>query len=312
MVETHLDVFETVETFPNRPAGQRYEALVGLDEVKQRLLTEARLLLNPTLLEDWSRRHHHQVLPVVEAFRERAPLFVFAGDVGTGKTALAETFGHPLAKAENITVKLMRLSLNARGGGRVGEMTSLISRAFHEVSDAVVRPRQSEKPSAAVILLIDEADALAQSRELAQMHHEDRAGVNALIRGVDHLKADRLPVIVVMCTNRPGAIDPAVQRRAAAIFNFGRPSEEQRAEVLKRAFGGTGISVPDLARLVELTGPTNGRDYGYTYSDLTMRLIPAAVIDAFPDAPLCAARMAEVITKNPPTAPFKPFKENRQ
>jgi hypothetical protein len=30
---------------------------------------------------------------------------------------------------------------------------------------------------------VDEGDALAQSRDLAQMHHEDRAGVNALIRG---------------------------------------------------------------------------------------------------------------------------------
>ena len=33
----------------------------------------------------------------------------------------------------------------------------------------------------AVILLVDEADALAQSREAAQMHHEDRAGVNAFL-----------------------------------------------------------------------------------------------------------------------------------
>ena len=305
MVDTKLDVFETVETFPNRLAGQRYDALVGLDEVKHRLLTEARLLLNPTLLEQWSMRHHRQVLPVVEAFRERAPLFVFGGDVGTGKTALAETFGQALAKAEHIPVTLMRLSLNARGSGRVGEMTSLLSQAFREVGEAIVRPRNSEKPASAVILLIDEADALAQSRELAQMHHEDRAGVNALIRGVDHLKADRLPVLVVMCTNRPSAIDPAIHRRAAAVFDFGRPSNEQRAEVLRKAFGGMDLAAHDLARLVELTGPTKGRSYGYTYSDLTMRLIPAAVIDAFPDTPLRVTRMAEIIAQNPPTAPFK-------
>lgn len=305
MVDTGLDVFETIEVFPNRLAGQRYDALVGLDDVKHRLLTEARLLLDPKILEAWSTRLHGKVLPVVGAFRERAPLFVFAGDVGTGKTALAETFGHALAKAEGIEVTLMRLSLNARGSGRVGEMTSLIARAFREVGDAAVRPRDSEKPSSAVVLLVDEADALAQSRELAQMHHEDRAGVNALIRGVDHLKADRLPVLVVMCTNRPSAVDPAIQRRAAAIFTFGRPNDEQRAAVLRGALGGADISAPDLARIVELTGPTQGRDYGYTYSDLTMRLIPAAVIDAFPDEPLRAARIADLVARNPPTAPFK-------
>ena len=56
--------------------------------------------------------------------------------------------------------------------------------------------------------MIDEADALAQSRELGQMHHEDRAGVNALIRGLDQLAADRGRVLVVMCTNRIESLGP--------------------------------------------------------------------------------------------------------
>jgi len=79
------DVFERVEKFPNPAAGERYDRLVGLDDTKARLLKEARLLLNPDLLETWSKKHHGgAVLPVVQAFRERTPLFVFAGDVGTG------------------------------------------------------------------------------------------------------------------------------------------------------------------------------------------------------------------------------------
>ena len=49
---------------------------------------------------------------------------------------------------------------------------------------------------------------MAQSRELGQMHHEDRAGVNALIRGVDYL---------VMCTNRLEALDHAVPIRRRKI-----------------------------------------------------------------------------------------------
>lgn len=79
-----------------------------------------------------------------------------------------------------------------------------------------------------VILLVDEADALAQSRELAQMHHEDRAGVNALIRGIDGLRDDRLPVLTILCTNRPEALDPAIIRRAAALLPFARPNDDQR------------------------------------------------------------------------------------
>jgi len=241
---------------------------------------------------------------VVQAFRERTPLFVFAGDVGTGKTALAETFGHELARAERISVTLMPLSLNARGTGRVGEMTSLIASAFRTVEERVAGQRGTKRPTTAVILLIDEADALAQSREAAQMHHEDRAGVNALIRGVDRVSTEGPPVITVMCTNRKSAIDPAVQRRAAQIFEFGRPNDEQRQAVLKRAFDGAGLTARDLAALVRLTGPLDERPYGYTYSDLTMRLIPGVVIDAFPDAPLRPERIAELVATHPPTAPF--------
>ena len=65
------------------------------------------------------------------------------------------------------------------------------------------------------------------------MHHEDRAGVNALIRGVDDLATGNLPAIVVMCTNRLEALDPAVRRRAAVTFAFSRPNEAQRAAFLK-------------------------------------------------------------------------------
>lgn len=297
------DVFERVDKLPDPVAGERYDGLVGLDRVKERLLKEASILLKPALLERWSSQHHGGVLPVVRAFGERVPLFLFAGDVGTGKTTLAETFGHPLAKAERLKVNLMRLSLNARGTGRVGEMTALISKAFEVVEDRVSGQRGSKSPSSAVVLLIDEADALAQSREMAQMHHEDRAGVNALIRGIDRVSAEGLPVITVMCTNRGDAIDPAVRRRAVT-FDFKRPNDEQRTVILKRAFEGTGMQDADIRGLVKLTGPANGRGYGYTYSDLTTRLIPAAVLDAFPDQPIRGERVAEIVAETPPTAPF--------
>ena len=65
------------------------------------------------------------------------------------------------------------------------------------------------------------------------MHHEDRAGVNAFIRGVDRLAEKRLPAAVILCTNRLSAIDPAVQRRAADIFEFRRPNDAQRRAVLE-------------------------------------------------------------------------------
>ena len=233
MSESKIGIFEEVREFPDPAAARRFAGLVGLDDMKDRLLKEARLLLDPESLTAWSNKYHCQKTRLLEFFRDRPPLFIFAGDVGTGKTALAETFGDAVAREADIRITLYALSLTARGKGAVGEMTNLLSEAFTEVRQAAKRSSgRGGKHSSGIVLLIDEADALAQSRELAQMHHEDRAGVNALIRGVDDLATGNLPAIVVMCTNRLDALDPAVRRRAAATFTFTRPNDATATGVL--------------------------------------------------------------------------------
>src|SRR6202000_905474 len=110
-----------------------------------------------------------------------------------------------------------------------------------------------ETEKTALIFFIDEADALAQSRESAQMHHEDKAGVNALIRGIDSIATSKLPVLMEMCTNRLSARDRAVRRRAASVFEFDRPGDEQRMVLLTKALEDTGFSNKELAALVQLT-----------------------------------------------------------
>ena len=42
------------------------------------------------------------------------------------------------------------------------------------------------------------------------------------------------------------------------------------------------MTEPEIAELARLTGDADGLGYGYTYSDLTTRLIPNAVLDALP------------------------------
>jgi SpoVK/Ycf46/Vps4 family AAA+-type ATPase len=298
------DLFEAILEYPDDDAHRRHADLVGLDAVKTRLVKETMIRLAPRQLTEWSRRHHGgTVLPAVTALLDRPPVFILAGDVGTGKTALAETFGDPLARIIGIPVFAYRLSLAARGTGLVGEITTLVRGAFAIVAAEAGRARSTGKARSAFVLVIDEADALAQSREHGQMHHEDRAGVNALIRGIDDLARDRLPAVVVLCTNRLDAIDPAVQRRSAEPFLFTRPDAAQREAVIRNYTLGTSITDADLTDLVKLTGPTNGTP-GFTYSDITQRLVPTALLNAFPDAPLTGAGLLAAARETRPTPPF--------
>jgi len=261
---------------------------------------------DPESLAAWSTRYHRQKIQLIDFFRDRPPLFIFAGDVGTGKTALAETFGDAVARDADMRVTLYALSLNARGTGAVGEMTTLLSKAFAEVKQAAKRGSgRGGRHSSGVVLLIDEADALAQSRELAQMHHEDRAGVNALIRGVDDIATGNLPAIVVMCTNRLDALDPAIRRRAAVTFTFSRPNDEQRAALLTPVLQELDFTAHQVHSVVAATGATGGRHYGYTYSDLAQRLLPGLLLAAYPDRAITFEIAKGVIDAHPPTPPFQ-------
>jgi AAA+ superfamily predicted ATPase len=161
-----------------------------------------------------------------------------------------------------------------------------------------------ESRERAVILLVDEADALAQSRETANMHHEDVSGVNAFIRGLDRLANGRLPAAVIMCTNRYEALDPAVKRRAADILTFKRPGEEGRRELLMPTLEGLGFSGEQIDAIVAATGPRNGQP-GFTYSDLTQRLIPGIVLDAYPDRAIEPERAVKIAQDMEATPAFQ-------
>lgn len=301
------ELFERRISYPDFEPQGRLARLVGLNEQKSRLTKILGLLVNPHSLETWANRHHPDAHTLLDTVLRRPPLVVLAGDVGSGKTELAETIGDAVARQEGIDITLFPLSLSTRGQGRVGEMTQLLSAAFdYTVSEAARLKSGNGKARGAVILLVDEADALAQSREAAQMHHEDRAGVNAFIRGIDRIANAKLPAAVIMCTNRLSALDPAVRRRAADVLSFGRPNDEQRRFVLSSRLEPLGFTRQQIEVLVDVTGPQRGaREHGFTFSDLTQRLLPAIVLDAYPSQPVSAARAAEIARGIAPTPPFR-------
>lgn len=300
------ELFEARITYPDFEPKERLARLVGLDDQKARLAKILGLLVNPKGLEAWATKFHPGCETLLNAVLRRPPLVVLAGDVGSGKTELAETIGDAVARNENIDITLLPLSLSTRGQGRVGEMTQLLSSAFdYTVGEAQKLKTSSGRARGALILLVDEADALAQSRESAQMHHEDRAGVNAFIRGIDRIANNQLPAAVIMCTNRLNALDPAIRRRAADVLTFSRPSEEQRRYILAQHLEGFGLSSADIDSLVQATGPQGNQPFGFTFSDITQRLIPSIILDAYPAVRVSGASALEIATNLRPTPPFQ-------
>lgn len=304
------DLFEPALIYPDPSAADRLTNLVGLDEHKDRLRKMLTLLVVPEALQDWAEKFHSGASSLVNTILARPPLVILAGDVGCGKTVLAESIGDSVAREHEISITLFPLSLSARGKGAVGEMTRLLSAAFDQVYTEATKlaDTQSRRSRGAVILLIDEADALAQSRESAQMHHEDRAGVNALIRGVDRLANARLPVAIIMCTNRPEALDPAVQRRAADILEFRRPNRKERQEVLAGPLRELGLGDADIEEIVNATGTADAGHStshgGFTFSDLTQRLLPTIVLNAFPSRSVEAKAALKIANDMRPTRPL--------
>lgn len=273
--------FELEQVYPDEHARMWYERLKGLDDHKSRLLLELEMILFPDRVEAWSRRRHqNQVLEICRLQRNRIPLIILEGDVGTGKTALSETVGDALARraGAKTRVHLLKINTQIRGTGQVGEMSDLIAQAF-----AAVEARAKELRGEPVLLLIDEADALAARRDEGQMHHEDKAGLNTVLQRLDNLRLLQIPVAVLFITNRPDALDPAVQRRAALSLKFERPDDEARAEIIRSSVPELKLTTAQINELVSLTGDKDKKNNGirFTASDITDRLLAGAFRQAY-------------------------------
>jgi AAA+ superfamily predicted ATPase len=106
-----------------------------------------------------------------------------------------------------------------------------------------------------------------------QAHHEDRAGVNVLIKQINQLAAGTVPIALIMITNRADVLDPAVIRRAALRLNFQRPNDKARLAVFRRVLEGTNATDSQIHELVKLTA----HNPPFTFSDLTDRIARLAL-----------------------------------
>ena len=272
-------IFDSETVAPDAELRRREQTLVGFARRYSRVHDQLALLLNTNHLAAWSKKYHGSHIAIIDRVADQYPLVIFYGDVGTGKTAIAECIANRLLTESGQEDSIIfRLSNQVRGGGMVGEMGTLLSEAFDQVKAAVGKARRA-------VLIIDEADSIAASRSQDHSHHEDKVAVNTLIQGVDDLRRYKGRIAVILCTNRLSVVDPALQRRAAIIEEFARPDAAERSALLEMDLDGLSLSDKEILTLVTLTG-AKGTSSGWTYSDFRTRLYPAALARAFPDRAL--------------------------
>lgn len=252
---------------PNPAAQHNYDNLIAIEEQKSVLLNTLHLFFDTERVSKWHKKHHHSKLSFFENIVSGTPLIILEGDVGCGKTALAHVIATPLGKLIDKRVLCFETPSNIRGVGRVGEISNRITEAFTLAKNKV-------KGNDIGILIIDEADDLATDREQNQAHHEDRAGLNVLIKQIDSVGREKSNLAIILITNRLKALDPAVVRRATQIVRFDRPDKEGRKEVFKYIFAGTEITNKDIDDLVKAS---ERKDTAYSFSDLIQKVAKQAL-----------------------------------
>lgn len=75
-------------------------------------------------------------------------------------------------------------------------------------------------------------------------------------------------------------------------------------QVLSDALAGYGLSPDAIDKMVIATGPRGARSPDFTFSDLTQRLVPTAILAAYPDNRLSADLILSVAADMDPTPEF--------
>jgi SpoVK/Ycf46/Vps4 family AAA+-type ATPase len=287
-------IFDSETVLPNDDLSKREKSLLGFESRYSRIHDQLRLLLHVGELSQWNKKFHAGKLSLCDLVTEQYPLVIFHGDVGTGKTAMAECIANRLVRESRTEDSvLFKLSNRVRGTGKVGEMGTLITDAFLKVTQSAGKTRRA-------MLIIDEGDSLAAARSQEHSHHEDKVGVNTLIQCIDDLRRFGGRVVIFLCTNRLSTLDAALRRRAAIVEEFSRPTSDERRQLFKMDLQGLPLTESQFNQLVSATDAKDPLP-AWTYSDIRTRLYPFALSLAYPDKALTFDFLKDAATSLKPS-----------
>ena len=171
---------------------------------------------------------------------------LLCGPPGTGKTLSSKIL------ASSVGIPLVRVEFDSLISSLLGETGSNLRKIF----ELAERTR--------CVVLFDEFDVVAKSRDDTQEHGEMKRVISSFMQMVDSYNGRGM---IVAATNHQHLLDPAVWRRFDDILLYERPDASQRSELLVKylaALGArpgaeargfarqtAGFSAADIARICE-------------------------------------------------------------
>jgi len=114
-------LFEKETILPDQNLIDLSKRLIGFQTRFDMLSHWLRLIIDQESLKIWSKKFYKTELPLLASLSDRYPLVIFHGDVGTGKTAMAEVISNQLALEVDSESTLFKLSTRVRGTGSVAK-----------------------------------------------------------------------------------------------------------------------------------------------------------------------------------------------
>jgi hypothetical protein len=202
-----------------------------------------------------TREHQMQEVLAASGLAPTARILL-TGAPGTGKTMtalhLAGRLGLPLLRAEPSVI-----------------MTSLLGQSARNIAKMFTYAGQQP-----CVLLLDELDAYARSRDDAYDIAEPKRLVNTLL-----LELDRWPAgsVLIAATNHPELLDHAITRRFETVVALPLPDHEARRRIVGEVLADHGWHVDE--RILEVIAAATDGASGSDVRTGTLEALRVAVLD---------------------------------